>query len=388
MINVAYVIDSIDSPYAGTENQLLQTIKRIDRSRVQPHLICLRKSDWWASQAFDFPSASMNFRSLKGLDYFRGRRRFREFCRSHDIHIVQTFFHDANLVGTLWARAAGIPIVIASRRNLGSGYWHNRREIAILRWLRGKTDHYITNSAAAANEAIQVERLDPQRVTVIPNGINPDDYSRPDDATIAATRQRWGFGQEHIVVGAVANLRPIKNLPFFIRCASKIAPRFPQARFVIIGEGNQRDELQRLAESLGLGDRLLLAGRSSTVASDLYGFDIAVLCSKGESLSNSLMEYMATGRPVVASDVGGNAELITSAELGHIYSPDDERDFVDAVGRYLESKALRDEAGLAGRESIRQRCCWETTLGRLIELYEGLLTQKPRSRSRAQPNEF
>lgn len=376
MINVAYVIDIISSPYAGTERQLLQTVGRIDRGRVQPHIVCLRDSDWWRSTRLDVPTATTLFRSMKGLDYFRGRREFRTFCRTHRIDIVQTFFHDANVVGTLWARSAGVPVTIASRRNLGSGYWHNRRQIAMLRWLRGKTDHYIANSVASAEEALEVEKLERPRVSVIPNGIDPDDYRRPEDTVIAETRRRWGFQENHIVIGSVANLRPIKNLPFFIRCAAAITEQYPRARFVVIGEGDQREELQRMIGELHLEDRFSLPGRSETVGTDLYGFDIAVLCSRGESLSNSLMEYLATGRPPVASDVGGNSELIDSPELGYIYQPGDEQDFLTGVEKYIANRQLREDTGRAGREAIRQRYRWEVALERLTALYERLVLQK------------
>ncbi len=381
MINVAYVIDTISSPYAGTERQLLHTIGRIDRSRVQPHVVCLRESDWWASTRLEAPSAIIRFRSFRSLDYFRGRREFRTFCRENRIDIVQTFFHDANLIGTLWARAAGTPVVIASRRNLGAGYWHNRAEIAVLRWLRGKTDHYVANSTAAAEEAIEVEKLNRAQVSVIPNGIDPDDYRRPDATAIAETRRRWGFQPHHIVIGTVANLRPIKNLPFFIRCAATLAQEYEQARFVIIGEGDQREKLQRMIDELGLRDRVSLPGRSKTVGADLYGFDIAVLCSKGESLSNSLMEYMATGRPPVASAVGGNSELINSPALGHLYRPDDAEDFLAGVRKYIVNEQLRNDIGRAGGEAIRQRFRWEVTLERLTGLYEQLAREKSGSLS-------
>lgn len=378
MINIAYMIDTISSPYAGTERQLLQTIGRLDRNRVKPHLICLRDSEWFRSADLGIPSETILFRSLKSLDYLRGRRRFRQFCLEHGINVVQTFFHDANLVGTLWARAAGVPVVIASRRNLGSGYWHNGREIAILRWLRGKTDHYIANSEAAAKEAIEVEKLEANRITSIPNGLDLSDYGVPDKEIVVRTRRSWGFDEGHTVIGAVANLRPIKNLPFFVRCARRIADRYPQARFVILGEGDQRGELQRMVDELGLGDRFVLPGRSTSVSADLYGFDIAVLCSKGESLSNALMEYMATGRPSIVSDVGGNSELINSPELGRIYRPEDEEGFLKAIAEYVDNPQLRDGTGRNACESIRERCSWEVTLGRVTELYESLLARKSR----------
>ncbi len=374
MVNIAFVIDTIESPYAGTEKQLLEILRRLDRTRFRPHLVCLRNSDWLKTADVGCELTVMEFGSFLSFEFFRCRRRFAQFCREQKIGIVQTFFHDSNLAGTLWARKARVGIIIASRRNIGSGYWHNRREIAILRYLKRYTTHYVTNSEAAAAETARVEGVELSRITVIGNGLDIDAYPLPDLNLAAEIKRRWGFTDDTPIIGAVANLRPVKNLPFLVRAAARIVKQRPEVGFVALGEGDQRAELQKMIDENNLTDRFVLPGRSDNVARDLAGFDIAVLCSHRESLSNSLMEYMATGRAIIASDVGGNRELVSSDDLGFIYPADDEAAFDHEVMRLLEDDELRNRKGQAARADASRRFSFDTVMGQLETLYESLVT--------------
>ena len=371
MINIAFVIDTIESPYAGTEKQLLEILKRLDRTRFRPHLVCLRNSDWLKTADIGCELAVMGLGSFFSFEFFRCRRRFARFCREQKIGIVQTFFRDSNHAGTLWAHKARVGVIIASRRNIGSGYWHNRREIAILKFLRRYTTHYVANSEAAAAETAGVEGVESSRITVIGNGLDIDVYPPPD--LKQAIKRSWGFTDDPPVIGAVANLRPVKNLPFLVRAAARIMKQRPEVGFVALGEGDQRTELQKMIDENELTDRFVLPGRSDNVARDLAGFDIAVLSSHRESLSNSLMEYMATGRAIIASDVGGNRELLSSEDLGFIYPADDEAAFDRCVLRLLEDDEFRNRIGHTARAEASRRFSFNTVMGQLETLYESLV---------------
>ncbi len=373
MINIAFVINTIDTPYAGTEKQLLATIRLLDRSRFHPHLVCLRQSDWLKDADVGCPVSVMNFGSFFSVSFLQGRRRFVEFCREHKIDIVQTFFRDSNHAGTLWAHKAGVDVIIASRRNIGSGYWHNSREIAILKFLKRYTAHYIANSEAAAAETRRVEGVDPGRISVLRNGLDIGAYPLPSAEAATKVKKSWGFSGHTEVIGTVANLRPVKNIEFLIRAAKTIIEQRPNARFVALGEGHFRAELEQMIIDSDLTGKFLLPGRSDNVARDLAGFDIAVLCSHRESLSNSLMEYMATGRAVVASDVGGNGELITHSDLGYLYPADDSRQFESRVLGLLDDTELRTGMGKAACEEASRSFSYEAMIRQLESIYESLM---------------
>lgn len=383
MINIAYVIDTIDTPYAGTEKQLLSVIRLLDRSRYRPHLVCLRQSDWLKTADVGCPVSVMNFGSFFSMSFLQGRRRFVAFCQEHKIDIVQSFFRDSNHAGTLWAHKAKVGVVIASRRNIGSGYWHNSREIAILKFLKRYTTHYITNSEAAAAETREVEGVAPGRISVLRNGLDIGAYPLPSAEAAARAKNSWGFSEDAKVIGAVANLRPIKNIEFLIRAAKTIIEKRPGAKFVVLGEGDSRPELEQMIADSGLTGTFLLPGRSDNVARDLAGFDIAVLCSHRESLSNSLMEYMATGRAVVASDVGGNGELISRRDLGYLYPADDSEQFENRILELLDDAVLRENMGRAAREEATRTFSWEAMIRQLENIYESLMTDPSHSARRA-----
>ena len=376
MINIAYVIDTISSPNAGTEHQLLEVIGRLDRSRFRPHLISLRPSDWLAQSDLGCPIEVLNLSSLFSLDALRTQRSFTRYCHANEIDIIQSFFRDSYIAVTIWGKMARVPVVIASRRNIGTGYWHDRKEIAILRFLRRFTSHWIANSRAAADEAIAVEKADPNLVSVIPNGLDMARFQRPNEDERTQTRRQWGLGPEHIVVGAVANLRPIKNIPFLIRAASVLCKTHDNLRFVVLGEGPLRIELEQMIVDHDLTGRFLLPGKSTTVAHDLSSFDIAVLCSKRESLSNSLMEYCAAGLPAIASDVGGNAEILTNSEIGMIYPPDDMDSFREMLTSVIVDPDRGGAIGRAAQQSIATRYSFEAVMEQLEGLYSAL-AKKP-----------
>lgn len=373
MINIAYVIDSIESPYAGTEKQLLATIRLLDRSRFCPHLVCLRSSDWLEANNPGCDVTVLDFGSFLSMSFLHSRRHFVAFCRENKIDIVQTFFRDSNHAGTLWAHKARVPVIIASRRNIGSGYWHNRIEIAILKFLKRYTTHYIANSEAAAAETRSVEGVEPTRISVLRNGLDMSAYPQPSTEVAAKVKQSWGLAEDAKVIGTVANLRPIKNIAFLIRAAKRIIEKRPLTKFVALGEGHLRAELEQMIAQHGLTGKFLLPGRSNNVARDLAGFDIAVLCSHRESLSNSLMEYMATGRPAVASDVGGNGELISRSDLGYLYPADDLEQFENRILGLLDDPKLRNRIGTAAREAASHSFSYEAMIQQHENLYESLM---------------
>jgi glycosyltransferase involved in cell wall biosynthesis len=373
MIRIVYLIDTFIGPSGGTENQILRMIDRLDPARFSFSLFTLQRSRWLEGRTLPFPARSLGFRSFRSLDYFRCRNEFVAYCRDNKIDIVQTFFRDSNILGLLWGRRAGVKTLIASRRNIGTGYWHNWVEVRILRSLAKYTTHYIANSGAAARETTRVEKVDPGRISQIPNCLDVAAFDNADSAVAAATRRRWGLAANGLVVGAVANLRPIKNLPFLIRAAQTVTTRHPHVAFVVLGEGPQRPELERLIAALGLQGRFVLAGLSENVARDLQAMDVTVLCSKSESSPNAVLEYMAAGKACIIADVGGNSELIASGDTGYTYPAGNRERFVELLSQVLDHAERRQRLGTRARAAVQSRHDCRVVVPRLEHLYESLV---------------
>ncbi|HOP08133.1 MAG TPA: glycosyltransferase [candidate division Zixibacteria bacterium] len=373
MIKIAYVIDTIVSPRAGSENQLLKILAHLDRAEFEPHLITLRESEWLNRNKLPCAYFNVGISSIVSPGFIRARNRFAEYCRNNRIDLLQSFFIDSNMFAALCSRKAGVKATIAGRRSVGAGYWHSPKMVRIFRWLSKRTTHYVANSRAVAEETIRVERVAPNRVSVVPNAIDIERFSPPSPEQITTIRRKWGVPVNAIVIGAVANLRPVKNIPFLIEAAEPLIKKHDDLYFVVLGEGDLRPDLEQMIQVKNLSGRFLLPGSSTAVERDLYAFDIAVLCSHGESLSNSLMEYMTCARPSIASNVGGNRELLTSDSLGFLYEPGHHEQFGAIAERLITNPDLRKQVGATARASACERFSLQPVMAQWENLYRRLI---------------
>ncbi|HOD67196.1 MAG TPA: glycosyltransferase [candidate division Zixibacteria bacterium] len=381
MIHIAFVIDTIATPGAGTEKQLLLLVRHLDRSRFEPHLLCLQSSPWLERNSLPCPVEIIGVRSLRSPATTGALLRFRRYVRRHRIDIVQTFFIDSNLFGTVSGWLSGVPVIISSRRNFGKDYWHTPAWLFLLRLLRRLTTCYIANSRLTADYSIEVERIAADRMHVIYNGLDFAPFANLTPELRAAARSAWGVADRHVLIGIIANLRPIKNHRLFVEAAARVHSRRPDTRFLIAGDGDQREPIECRLHELGLQDTAILTGQVADVLPVLAALDIGVLCSHGESLSNAIIEYMAAGIPPVVSDVGGNREAV-GGEHGLVFPPDDLDAFVACLDRLIADPALRTRLGRAAADYARCTYEYREAVGRHETLYETCrAAARPRRRS-------
>jgi glycosyltransferase involved in cell wall biosynthesis len=158
--------------------------------------------------------------------------------------------------------------------------------------------------------------------------------------------------KKQVRVGCVANLRPVKNIDGLMRAAQLALARFPQLVFEVVGDGERRAELERLRAELELGERFVLRGSVPDVPGFLRSVDVAVLPSHSEGMSNALLEYMAAGRAVIATDVGANAKLLDGGRCGLLVPPGDTTALVDALGTMLANPLRAAGYGAAARRRV------------------------------------
>ncbi len=348
MINIAYVIDTIETPNAGTEKQLHMLIENLDRKRFTPHLVLLRNSTWLEKHKLPFPVCIINLPSFEPAHLVKAFITFRRYCKKNEIGIVQTFFVDANIFGTLAAYFSRVNVIISSRRNYGLGYWHNRYWLIILRALRHITCCYISNSRITADYTGMSENVSRDKIHVIYNGLCLDRFQQITYEDRESYRSSLGIKPNEILIGATSNLRPIKNLPLFIKAAAMTHKKYPHARFVIVGGGPEEANLRKMISYYSLKNVFALAGQQDDVLPFVLSMDIGVLCSKSESLSNSVIEYMAAGLPCVVSEVGGNSEAI-GYEYGFSFKSGDEKDFFAKLEPLIVDEQLRLNIGQAAK---------------------------------------
>jgi glycosyltransferase involved in cell wall biosynthesis len=174
-------------------------------------------------------------------------------------------------------------------------------------------------------------------------------------------------------IGITANLRPVKDIDVFIRAAGELAEVYPHASFHIAGEGELRPSLEKLVADLNLTGRVFLPGTIKDVPGFLRALDIAVLCSRSEGMSNAVLEYMAAGKAIVATAVGGNVQLLEHERSGLLVPAGNPHRLAEAMRRLLDDPVLAIRLAQAARQRVEERYSREAMVRRFEDFYENLL---------------
>ena len=365
-IRIAFVIDSIASPTAGTEKQLLFLLRHLDRNKFEPYLCCLQSSQW-LEKDFDICSLYIvKVKSFMNPASFYRLWRFAKFLRREKVGIVQTYFRDANIAGIISGKLARVKKIISTRRNIG--YWHNRLEVLILKFLNRWVTRFVANSEYARIQAIKIERIRAGEIEVIYNFVNLPMFEGENDREVNKPKESLGTANERPVVTMIANLRPVKGVDVFLKSARLALESVPGINFIVAGEGEERKRLEGMCRQLKLDSAVKLIGAISDVFALLRASDIGVLSSYSESLSNSIIEYMAAGVPVICTDVGGNRELVKDGLNGIVVRPGDPERLANAIIMLINDPTLRLRMG---KESLRLAQSL-FNLGKTVRAYQDL----------------
>jgi len=372
-IKIAYIIDTIATPAAGTEKQLLLLLNNLDKTRFEPYLICLRNSLWLKEQNFSFPVIVLNLNSLFSLKFIKALFKFRRLCKGEKFDMVQTFFTDGNIFGTIAARLSGIKIIISSRRNYGEGHWHNKKWLFILKQLRKWTTLYISNSQTVADYTIKSEKVNKNNIITIYNGIKFDVFDKITPVLRNKTRMELNVKDNEVLIGLVANWRPIKNIPLFLKVAFRLKEEFPNSRFMVVGNPPTESELSTILSEYNITNKVSFLGTTADIIPYLSAMDIGVLCSKAESLSNSIIEYLAAGLPCVVSQAGGNEEAIGYGIGGFVFKNDNADDFYNKLKVLILNDAQRLKFSEEAKKFARQQYNHKKTVKSYEDIYYKLV---------------
>jgi glycosyltransferase involved in cell wall biosynthesis len=364
-VRVCFLIDSLSR--AGTETQLLALLHRLDRSRVEP-ILCLlrdRPDQPHPLEPEGCQVLRLGVRSFHQPTLPLRMARFIGILRRERIDILQVYFPDSTYFGVLCGWLSRVRHIVRTRNNLG---------YSLTPWGRrlGRLCNRVVNCTVANCEACRLSLLAdegpaPESVIVLENGVDLARFLYVPPVEEHAGQPR---------VGMVGNLRPVKNPELLVRAAAEVCRSHPGTKFAIAGEGELRPILHQRIRSLGLGDRFHLPGATADVPGFLAKLDVAVLSSRSEGMSNAVLEYMAAGRPIVATAVGGNVELIDDGETGLLAPPDDTRGLALAIQRLLTDTAFAARLGAAARRRAIERYSREAMVRRFENFYESLAASR------------
>jgi len=362
----------------GSERQALQLIRLLhDSGRFRVQLACLDPGGVLRAEIEDLKLGeipSFPLTAFYNLNALAQTRRFARYVKEQKVEVLHSHDFYTNVFGMFAGALARVPVRIASMRETGGMRTSGQR------WLQ-RLAYSLAHQVVANSEAVSVELVkqgvSPKKITVIYNGIDPHRVTVPDSATRNDSFRRVGLppsmdGQYRFVT-VVANLRhDVKDLPTFLRAARRVHDAIPNAAFLLAGEGELMPSLVALARDLGLEDCTYFLGRRESVADLLSISDVCVLSSKAEGFSNSILEYMAAGRPVVATDVGGAREAIVEGGTGHIVPAGDDQTMAERITALL-ARSDRSTMGDEGRKIVQERFSLAAQLARTEELYDRLL---------------
>jgi glycosyltransferase involved in cell wall biosynthesis len=321
-------------------------------------------------------------REVSPLRDVRAVRSLRRAIRDWQPDVVQTHSSKAGVLGRLAARRERVPVIIHTVH--GWSFHDHMSPLArtVYRGLERRaatwTDRIVTVSELDRAKGIAAGIGVAAQYRTIPPLNDLGRYTGGRDAREAG-RAALGLPQDSFVVGTVGRLTKQKDPQTWVRTAALVASRAPEARFVMVGDGNLRAATERLAAGLGLGERLLLTGLRDDVPAILPAFDVLLLTSRWEGLPLVIPQAMASGVPVVATAVDGNREIVSDGADGLLAPPGEPVATADAVVRLRDPERA---AGLAtaGREAARDFSL-ERTVPRLEDLYRECVREKLPERS-------
>jgi L-malate glycosyltransferase len=299
------------------------------------------------------------------LTALRAAFALRQFLKIQQVRIVHTFFESSDLWGGFVTKSMSRAKLIWSRRDMG--ILRTRKHNIAYRLMAGAPDAVFAVSEQVRKHCIEADGIEPARVQTIYNGLNFGDWN-------TAARPTKASGKT--LVTTVGNIRRVKGHDIFIKTAALILAQFPEVSFSIAGDVLENDyflELQNLVRDLNLSDHFHFVGGITNLGDHLAAADIFVLPSRSEGFSNAIVEAMAAALPVVATNVGGNAEAVEDGVTGLIVPPEDPTALSAAIARLLSDPSQARAMGIAGKARAAEHFTTEAMMSRIAAIYRDLL---------------
>jgi glycosyltransferase involved in cell wall biosynthesis len=348
----------------GAERIAVRIAAGLDRDRFES-ILCETRESPWPSLSHQLEEDGVRVLRLDRRRTFdvRAWQQFVAFLRREQVDVVHSHLFGSNLWGASLGTIAKTPVIVAHEH--GQSYHQPVRRIAYSRLIARTADVILCVSGADRDRMIELQGVSPARIRLLPTGI--PDLVRGDGRKF---RRAAGISDDAPVIVVVANLRQEKALQDAIAAAGQLRPTLPELRLLIAGDGPERARLEAQISAEQLEDTVTLLGTRHDVPDILAASDVAMLSSEREGMPLSILEYMAAGRPVVATAVGGVPDVVTS-ETGILVPPHDPRALASAAATLFAHPIKRRAMGVAARRQQR-KYTMAVMIERLEELYETL----------------
>ena len=358
----------------GLENGLVNLLNRLDPERFKQTVCCLTSAGKLAERIevpgieiieLKMPAEQFRFPLLRLVKLFHE-------LSPHMVHSRGWPTVDAVFA----ARCAGVEHIIHGEHgrehsDVGGNNWKRNQ---IRRLVGHVVDRYVIVCDFFRSWLHEICRVKSERIVHIPNGVDTEKFRPLDAESREGLRYRLGLPPDTLLVGTVGRLDPVKDFPTVMRGFSQIKSDFPRVKLVVVGDGPVKPHLSRLGGELGLDSSIIWLGERNDIPELLRCFDLFVQTSIFEGMSNTILEAMASGLPILATDTGGNPEVVRRGENGTLVPIGGVRELSVALQRYLSDPALRHGHGFNSR--ARAVDCFDLSLmaARYAEMYEALIS--------------
>lgn len=362
-----------DLRIGGAERQLVELARGLDKSRFRVLAATLYSGQPFEADLRDCDGVELISLDRRGKFDFGTLFKLAGILRREDVDIIQPFLTPATAFGMAAAILAGTPVRVVTERcglRLNTHFANDAWRFAEDRLTRFASA-VVPNSEAGA-KYVRSRGIAREKVQVIYNGVAPERV-RTSMQERNAIRDEWGVAEDSWLIGIVASLTEAKDHGTFLQASSIVRAEAPGTKFMIVGDGPLRDEIKRRSSILGLDGSVIFAGHQMNVAHYIGAMDVAVLSSwDHEGCSNFLLEAMGLGRPLVATDVGGNDELVRTGDTGILVPARNPLILAHAVLTTMRQTEATERMRETGRRLFNERFTLERMVANYEELYDDL----------------
>jgi len=381
-VTILFITDLFEV-MGGAERNLTHIIKNINKEKFKPILCCLRAGQLADSlRGEGFNVINLEIKRIYSPYVFRKLLYLLSLIRKEDIKLIITYHDSSDFLGFVLSKIAGVPI-ISSKRDMG----YNLKTHHILVYkLAGKFFNGIITVSDAVSKIVEKrDHMPAHKLHTIYNGVNCEEYRKKID--IKEKKRGIGINCDSAVVGCIAGLRSIKGIKYFIKASAIVLKKVKDVQFLIIGNdpgepGYTRKDMEKIACELGIKQNIFFLGKRDDVAELLSVIDISVLSSLSEGFSNIILESMAAGKPVVATDVGGNPEVVENGKTGFLVPPADHEALAISIISLLKDKKLAGAMGKEALNRVQTRFSLNKMMQKNEELYDFIIKKHSICRTR------
>ncbi|MEW6169948.1 MAG: glycosyltransferase [Candidatus Omnitrophota bacterium] len=365
-INILHVIWSLEK--GGAERFLVLLVKNFDQSRFNSIVCCLNWKGEWASE---LEEKGIKVIALNKKGKFDICVIYRIICviRQYKIDIVNTHLWAADCLGRVAAIFGGVPIIISTVQNVDiwKKFWHK----IIDKMLANRTTKFIAVSKAVKEFLINTEKIPEEKIEIIPNAIDAESL-RVNELAGLRVREDLGIKNEEIVLTVIGRLVEQKGHKYLFEALSMLDGRY-RVKLLVVGDGPLRESLQFKVNSLQLENKIQFLGQRRDMAEIFNASDGVILPSLYEGLPVSILEAMAVGKPVIATDVGGTCELVKDGETGFLAQAKNSKSLASNIEKLLTSPDKGKKMGERGKELVNNAFSIQAIVKKTADLYLSLL---------------